>query len=132
MQLHQLIKAYSHIDELFRLVLPYQTTRSLLCLKKQLKEEVDTALAMQSALIEKHAGIQNEDGSYRFPSIKDQKAFMADYDALMNQDQTIHLSCVDLTRFTDVIRISPAAMEALDGIVLFEAADAECKAGGCQ
>lgn len=103
MTLNQIVKAYANIDELSKLILPYPVTRDLFRLKKRLKEEFDTIIMMENALVENHGGVKNEDGSYKFPDVKNQKEFVAAYGELMTKDQDVRLPLVNLSRYTTLL-----------------------------
>ena len=46
--------------------------------------------------------------------------FLKRRDEMMDQEDSITFPVVDLSKYTDMIRISPGALEALSGIVVFE------------
>lgn len=125
MTLQQVVKAYTHIEELSKSVFPYQTSRSLFRLKKRLREEFDVVLEMEEALVAEYDGAKKQNGAYKFPTEEKQRQFIAAYDELMTKEQDIKLPVVDLSKYTGMIRISAAAMEALDGLILFEEANQE-------
>lgn len=125
MTLNQIVSACAHINELSKSVFPYQTARSLCRLKKRLKDELDVVLDIEKTMVSAYGGTVNRDGSYKFPSAEQQKQFIAEYEKTLTQEQDIKLPVVDLSKFTNSIRISPAAMEALDGIVIFEKEEEE-------
>lgn len=120
MTLRQIVEAYAHINELSKSVFPYKTTKDLIRLKKRLKEEFDTVVAMEEALVEKYHGAKSANGAYRFPDDKEREQFVIEYNQMTSQEHEIHLPAVDLSKYTGMLCLSPAAMEALEGIVTFE------------
>ncbi len=120
MILRQIVEAYAHINELSKLVFPYKTTKDLIHLKRRLKDEFETVVAMEEALVEKYHGSKTVDGAYRFPNDKERDQFLTEYNQMTLQEHDIQLPVVDLSKYTNMICLSPAAMEALEGIVVFE------------
>lgn len=112
--------AFKAIQELSGVVLPYKVSRNLSKLKKRLGEELDTVAGMEQALIKRYGGKIEKNGAIKI-SGADAQAFADEFNALMAQnDDSIKLPTVDLSKYTDMIRISPGAVEALEGIVIFE------------
>lgn len=116
----QVVSAYKAINELTSVVLPYHATRSLTILKKELADEFETVATMERNLIEECGGEMAPDGTFHFPNEADTEEFMGKYNALMHQDDDVKLPVADLSKYTDMIRISSNAVEALDGLVVFE------------
>ena len=117
---NQIKDAYRAIQELSGVVFPYRVSRGISALKKRLGEELDTVAGMEKALVEKYGGKVERNGSITL-SGEHAKAFSDEYNALMSQDdESIKLPVVDVSAFADTIRISPGAVEALEGIVIFE------------
>lgn len=117
--------AFRAIQELSSVVFPFRVSRGISALKKRLGEELDTVAGMEKALVEKYGGKIERNGSVTI-SGDNAKAFADEYNALMAQDDdSIKLPKVDVSAFVDMIRISPGAVEALDGIVTFEKEDAD-------
>ena len=112
--------AYKAIPELSGTVFPYKVSRGIAALRKRLGEELETVAAMEMALVEKYGGIVEPNGSIRVRGANSQ-AFADEYNALMAQDdESIKLPVVDVSAYDDTLRISPGAVEALEGIVIFE------------
>lgn len=124
----QIAKAYAYIEELSRSVFPYKVTRELVRLKNRLKEERDTILTMENALVEKYGGVVNKDRSFGIENEEDREKFDAEYAEFLDQDLEVRLPSVDLSKYTSSIRISAAAMEALEGLVAFEREERPAKA----
>lgn len=117
---NQIKSAYKAILELAGVVFPYRVSRGISVLKKRLGEELDTVAGMEKALVEKYGGKVDRSGSIKMSS-EDAQAFADEYNALMEQDdESIKLPAVDVSAFADTLRISPGAVEALEGIVIFE------------
>lgn len=117
---NQIKNAYRAIQELSGVVFPYRVSRGISALKKRLGEELETVDGMEKALIEKYGGKVEHNGSVTI-SGTDAQAFADEYNALMAQDdESIKLPAVDVSAFADTLRISPGAVEALEGIVIFE------------
>lgn len=116
----QVISAYKAVLRLSETAFPYKTARSVAGLKNRLAEEVETISAAEKAIVEKYGGTISKNGAI---SIEDQEQAEKCADALnefRNQDDDIRLPHVDLSKFSDNVRISPAAIDALEGIVIFE------------
>lgn len=112
--------AYKAVQELSGVVFPYRVSRGISSLKKRLGEELDTVASMEKALVEKYSGTVGRNGSIKI-SGADAQAFADEYNAMMAQDDgSIKLPVVDVSKFAEVIHISPGAVEALEGIVIFE------------
>lgn len=116
----QIKNAYKAIQELSGVVFPYRVSRGISALKKRLSEELDTVNSMEKALVEKYDGKVSPNGSIKI-SGDNAQAFADEFNALMAQDDdSVKLPTVDVSQFADMIRISPRAVEALEGIVIFE------------
>ena len=124
---NQIKNAYRAIQELSGVVFPYRVARGIAALKKRLSEELEAVAAMESALVEKYGGNIDRSGSGKI-SGKEAQAFADEYNAMMAQDdESIHLPVVDVSKFADTLRISPDAVGWLEGMVIFE----EVKGNGC-
>ena len=124
---NQIKNAYRAIQELSGVVFPYRVARGIAALKKRLIEELEAVAAMGSALVEKYGGKIDRSGSAKI-SGKEAQAFADEYNAMMAQDdESIHLPVVDVSKFADTLRISPDAVGWLEGMVIFE----EVKGNGC-
>ena len=117
---NEIKNAYRAIQELSGAVLPYRVSRGISALKKQLGEELDTVAGMEKAVVEKYGGRIERNGSITLND-ENAKAFADEYNALMAQDdESIKLPVVDVSAFVDSLRLSPFAVDALEGIVIFE------------
>lgn len=122
---NQIKDAYKAVQELSSVVFPFRVSRGVTALKKRLGEELDTVAGMEKALVDKYGGTVAKNGSITIAG-EDAKAFADEYNALMAQDDdSIKLPVVDVSAFADMIRISPGAVEALEGLVIFEKEDAD-------
>lgn len=117
---NQIIAAYRATNELAGLPLPYRAARSLALLRKKLGEEAEIFMELEEAAVKKHGGVRKGGGSYRFPTPGAAQACAVELEELREDDVEIELPAVDLSDFADVINISPAGLEALEGIVCFE------------
>lgn len=112
--------AYKAIQELSGTVFPYKVSRGIAALKKRLGEELETIAAMEMALVEKYGGRVEPNGSIRVRGANSQ-AFADEYNALMEQDDdSIQLPVADVSEQADMICITPGAVAALEGLVIFE------------
>ena len=112
--------AYKAIQELSGTVFPYKVSRSIATLKKRLGEELETVAAMEMALVEKYGGSVLPNGSVRVVGANSQ-AFADEFNAMMGQnDESIVLPVADVSEQADVICITPGAVAALEGLVIFE------------
>lgn len=117
---NQIKNAYRAIQELSGVVFPYRVARGIAALKKRLLEEVEAIAAMESALVEKYGGKIDRTGNAKV-SGKNAQAFVDEYNSMMEQnDESIQLPVVDVSAFADTLRISPDAVDWLEGIVLFD------------
>lgn len=120
---NEIKNAYRAVQELSGVVFPYRVSRGISALKKRLGEELDTVAGMEKALVEKYGGKVDRNGSITL-SGENAQAFSEEYNALMSQDdESIKLPAVDVSAFADTLRISPGAVDALEGIVIFEKED---------
>lgn len=117
----KIIKAYEAILQLERNILPYPAARSVRNLKKKLEEEINTIMEMERSIVDYYDGEQYEN-RYKFQTRDAAEACAKAIDEAMKQSDDVELPKVDLSRHTEKISISAAAMEALDGIVIFEGA----------
>lgn len=117
---NQITAAYRAILELSNTVLPYKAARSVTVLKKQLAEENDIVVDMEKKLVAQYGGEVRHGGACEFPDPDSAERFRTVLNEAREQEADIKLPTVDLSAHTGLIRISPAAIEALDGIVIFE------------
>ena len=117
---NEIKNAYRAIQELSGVIFPYRVSRGISTLRKRLGEELDTVAGMEKALVEKYGGKVDRNGSITL-SGEHAQAFSEEYNALMSQDdESIKLPAVDVSAFADTLRISPGAVDALEGIVIFD------------
>lgn len=112
--------AYRAAMELSNIVLPYKPARSVATLAKRLAEENDIVADMEKKLAAEYGGKARRGGIFDFPDPETAKKFQDALEETREQEAEIKLPTVDLTGHTGLIRITPAALEALDGIVIFE------------
>ena len=97
----KITEAHKAMMELAGIPFPFKTARQLAKLKSRLDEEYLTVYNMDQALVRDMGGEIKANGNYKF------------------QDS----EALNLSKYTDMIRISPGALEALEGIVAFEKED---------
>lgn len=123
MTANQIVNAYRAVHELKGLILPYKAARAVAQLKKKLDEEMTVIIGMEQAIVRKHGGKTKSNGSYDFASPAAAAACKEELDGFNGEEVEVELPVVDLTEFVDQVSISPAAIEALEGIVLFEGSE---------
>lgn len=120
----QIIDAYRGIRELANITLPFKVSRGILKLKKAIDEEFEAVRSYEEQLAERFAGKNEPGGRLSFATREDADAFLAEKEKFMaEENEDIKLPTVDLSKVADQIRVSAAAMEALDGLVKFEEGD---------
>ena len=117
---NEVVAAYRAVLELSKAVLPYKTARQVAALNRALRAEHDTVVAAERALAEKHGGTISTTGSVDFPDADSTEAFTKERSEFMNQDAEIRLPKVDVSKHTNILKLSPESICALDGIVIFE------------
>lgn len=116
---NQIVNAYKAIRCLSDVVLPYKKARELSRLKKRIADEFGVVVEMESALVDKYRG-KRDGGKYTFDSPETTNAFLTEYEKAMEQDAVFALRPVDLSDHIGQLKISVEAIEALDGIIIFE------------
>ena len=117
---NQITAAYRAVLELSNTVLPYKAARRVTLLKKQLAEENDIVVDMEKKLVAQYGGEVRHGGACEFSDPDAAERFRTVLNEAREQEADIKLPTVDLSAHTGLIRISPAAIEALEGIVIFE------------
>ncbi len=126
MNANEIVAAWRAVNELGGVLLPYKAARKLAGLKKRLSGEVETVLEMERALAREHGGHKQPNGSYQFDTPEAAAAFSEAHKAALEEDDPeITFQAVDLSRYTGQISISASALEALEGIVIFEHGEGE-------
>ena len=116
----QIVSAHEAIQELSRVVLPYKTARQVARLKRRIDEEFEVVSSMEKAMVEEFGG-SIEGLRRKFPDESTAAAFDEKMRTYMDEDTEIKLPTVDLSKYAENIRISPATIDALDGLVKWEA-----------
>lgn len=116
---NQIVSAHRAIKEISGMVFPFKTARAVAGLKRRLQEEFEVIANAERAMIEKHGGKANG-AIIDFDAPEKAKEFQAEYDAFMSEEAEIKLPTVNLSKHTDMLRLTPDSIEALDGIVIFE------------
>ena len=117
---NQIVTARAAIQELSRVVLPYKTARQVARLKRRIDEEFEVVTSMEKAIVEEFGGSM-EGLRRKFPDESTAVAFDEKMRLYMEEETEIKLPTVDLSKYAENIRISPATIDALDGLVKWEA-----------
>ena len=117
----KIVEAYIAVQELSSIVLPFKTARKLAALRKNLKEAVEVVEEARCKIIEEFGGVEEQRGLYQFDD-KDNsaKCSKALEDYMGDTDDTFTLPEVDLSDYTDQIKLSAGALEALEDIIIFD------------
>lgn len=116
----QVTAAYRAVLELSNIVLPYKSARSVATLAKRLAEENNVVADMEKNLVAEFGGKMRPGGVCDFADQNTAKRFQTALEAAREQEDEIRLPTVDLSEYTNLIRITPASIDALEGIVIFE------------
>lgn len=114
----KIVAIHNAVNELSVCVLPYRNARDVNKLKRKVQDEIDTIVSAEKAIVEKHSG-QFTDTGFKFNTEEDAKAFRAEYENFMSQDAEVDLPKIDLSQCADLLRLTPNAIDSLDGIVNF-------------
>ena len=112
--------AYRAVVELSKSVLPYKIARQVAALNRALRAEHDTVAESERALAEKYGGVVFPMGSVDFPDADSTESFNRELASFREQDADIWLPKVDVSKYTNLLRLTPETICALDGIVTFE------------
>ena len=116
----EVVAAYRAVLELSKAVLPYKIARQVAVLNRALRAEHDTVVAAERALADMYGGVVSRMGDVDFPDADSMEAFNRERASFMEQDADIRLPKVDVSKYTNLLRLSPETICALDGIVVFE------------
>lgn len=116
----QIIDAYKAVHELAAAPLPYQKAREVVGLKKRLSEEFETVAALEKEMALELGAEVDPGGRCQFRDETAAKEFARRRLVLMEQEAEIELPAVDLSEHAEGLKLSAAAVEALEGIVRFE------------
>lgn len=120
----KIVAAHKAMTELGSVVFPYRVARQVAGLKKRLAEEVQAVVDLEKALAEQYGGKRQATGSYRFESQEKTAEYLEAHRLAMEEDDpSIQFDPVDISKYTNQIRISASSVEALDGFVIFEEGD---------
>lgn len=122
MTTRRIVDAYRASQELSDMVLPFKVARTVARLRKRLGEEYSTVLEMEKTMVDSCHGREEANG-YRFPTEEEAKAYYAAHRKMLEQEDDINLPVVDLSAYASQLRITPGAIEALEGLVIFEKED---------
>lgn len=115
----RIVGAYRASRELSEMVLPFKTARAVAQLRKRLGEEYSTVVQMEKAMVDSCHGEETEDG-YRFPTKEEAQAYYEAHRKMLEQEDDVSLPVVDLSAYVAQLRITPGAIEDLEGLVIFE------------
>ena len=115
----EITEAYKAVRELSGCILPYRVTRELHHLKKRLTEEFEVIFESERSLVTKYGGKPTKQGAH-FEHPEDFEYFKDAYEAFMHQDAEVELPKVNLAAYADTLNISANAIDALEGLVIFE------------
>jgi len=116
----EVISAYKAVQELAGVRFPYKTAREVAALRRRLREEYETA-AEREAKLAVEIGVETvETGQFRTNDPAKAADFRKQSEAQMEEEAEIDLPAVDLSAFSEMLRVSPDCLEALEGIVVFE------------
>lgn len=115
-----IMSAYKAISELSNCAFPYKITRQIRILRNRLSEEFEAVLDAEKTLVKKYEGELGPESSYKFKSSEAAAQFYTEYQKMIVEECDINLPCVDISKYVDSITISTAAIDALDGLVIFE------------
>ena len=116
---NQVLEAYMAIMELSKCVLPYKAARGVAGLKRALQVEYETLRDAEGSVAEKHGGTFTG-GQWVFPDSERKNEFDMEMAGFMEEDVDIDLPKVDISKYSDQLRLSPNTIFSLDGIVVFE------------
>lgn len=115
----KVLSAHRAIKEISGMTFPYKTARAVAFLKRRLQEEAEVVSNAERSLVEHYEG-KVKGNRVNFPDEEKAIEFQNHYDSFMKEDTEINLPTVDLSKYTDMMKLSPDTIEALDGIVIFE------------
>lgn len=121
MTAEQIITAYKAVGQLTDVTLPFKEARGIAKLQKRLGEEIETIGKMERNLVADMGGEIREDDSIHFPTDEAAAEYLARHKELFSQDDdSIQLPKVDLSKCTSGLRLTPGAIDALEGIIKFD------------
>lgn len=118
----RIISAAQAITSLTTTTFAYRYARQISRLKRWLDEECTSISNAQIALVEKYHGVVHADGSITFDAPDDQKSFIAETSRQFQESIDYDVPVCDLRGGcnNDDLRISAVALEALDGMIIFD------------
>lgn len=121
--------AHRAMCELKPIAFPYHETRELCALVRRLEEEKAVVFGFEKAMLEKYGGEVTDGRKISFENVEAAIAFKHEQEAFMNTPEPIDLPTVDLSVHVDRIQLSPNALKALEGIIIFEKEEVSENAG---
>lgn len=120
----RIVKIHDALDELAGVRFPYKVARQLAVLNRRVNEETAIISTMERDLVKQFGGTVSKLGALRFDSNEAREAFAAAHAAIMQEEnEEVSLPMVDLSKYTSMLTLSPSALDALEGIIIFERGD---------
>lgn len=116
---NQVTNAYRAVLRLSDAVFPYATARNIARLKKRLEEEVNVISDEEKKIVERNGGEVRKDGTIIIEDPEQAGKCTEELNDFRQQEDDIKVPSVDLSKYVDMIRISPADIDALEGLVIF-------------
>lgn len=117
---NDILNAYRGALELSRCVLPFKAARAVAGLKRALQTEYETLCDAEAAIAERNGGTRMANSQWTFPDPESKERFDEALGAFMKQEADVELPKADISKYADQLRLSPDAIFALDGIVVFD------------
>lgn len=119
----EILKIRDALSELNNVVFPYKIARKIAGLNRHVQNEVDVISAQENALINKFHG-KRKGNSLDFGDVDVLEQFLSERNEMMEEDnEEIRFTPVDLHQYTNLLNLTPKAIDALDGVIIFEAGD---------
>lgn len=119
----EIINIHNALNELSKTVFPYKTARKIAGLSKRVKEEIDIINSQEHAIANKYGGKYEPGGKINFSDSDAAVKFAKEFDVMMDEDVDVNFTPVDVSKYTDALRLTPKTIEALDGVIIFEEGD---------
>lgn len=123
MKTEKLIRALPVLTDMGNTALPYGVSKQVKVWLQLAREAQAKAREMYTELVGKHNARALGNGTTRFEREEDRSAFEQAWKAVMEQDVPTELEPIDLRGEIGTMRISAAALEALEEIARMEGDD---------
>ena len=122
----RIVRIHDALDELSGVRFPYKVARQLAVLNRRVNEETAIIYTMERDLVKQFGGTVSKLGALRFDSNEAREAFAAAHETIMlEENEEVSLPTVDLAKYTSMLTLSPSALDALEGVVIFERGDTD-------